>query len=151
VAAWRLKRCGCSPTRVRRRVSRSIYRAKNFAAHGAVAGGQAGDGAAAVFPVAAAAEFLVGDGSPVPSGRNFINRSGGRVPYSHLCGADSKTHYCGLCRIYRPCEILTGIFIATLCRVFRPAAHSVRVGTEQTILRHGFCRATSFQKEVSVL
>ena len=34
------------------------------------------------FPVAAAAKFIVGDGSPVPSGRN-INRSGGRVPYSH--------------------------------------------------------------------
>ena len=61
---------------------RSRCKAKNFVAHGAVAGGQAGDGAAAVFPVAAAAEFLVGDGSPVPSGRNLFNRSGGRVPYS---------------------------------------------------------------------
>ena len=63
----------------------------------------------------------------------------------------AKTHFAALCRIYRPCEFLTGIFIATLCRVFSPAAHSVRVGAEQTILRHGFCRATSFQKEVSVL
>lgn len=39
----------CSPTRVRRRASRSRCKAKNFAAHGAVAGGQAGEGAAAVF------------------------------------------------------------------------------------------------------
>ena len=62
-------------------VKKANARQKSFAAHGAVADGQVGEGAAAVFPVAAAAKFIVGDGSPVPSGRN-INRSGGRVPYS---------------------------------------------------------------------
>ena len=31
-------------------------------------------------------EVIVGDGSPVPSGRNQINRSGGRVPYSQPYG-----------------------------------------------------------------
>lgn len=54
----------------------SRCKAKSFAAQGAVVGGQAGKSAAAVFPVAAAAKFLVGDGSPVPSGRHFQSERG---------------------------------------------------------------------------
>ena len=49
------------------------------------ADGQVGGGAVAEFSGGGSGEVVVGDGSPVPSGRNF-SRSGGRVPYSQPYG-----------------------------------------------------------------
>ncbi len=66
-------------------------------------------GCCGCFPVAAAAKFIVGDGSPVPSGRKF-SRSGGRVPYSHPCGADSKTHFAAFLPHLPSLRNSTGIF-----------------------------------------
>ena len=87
-----------------------------------------------------------------PERTKFSIGAGDVSPTRNRLVAMSKTHFAALLPHLPSLRIHNRNFIAFPMSVcFHSDAPLGQSGAEQTILRHGFCRATSFQKEVSVL